>query len=94
MVMERFILIIALLSAFLLMGFSGNAAAWAMDDTTYVAQPVTDVEWRDKKKLNHWSFKAQEIKKKEVLNMSLNKTLMYMGIALVSLIMIGILGIL
>jgi hypothetical protein len=49
MAMKKLIIVIALLFAFLLMGFSGNATACAMDDTTYVAQPVTEKHQTDGK---------------------------------------------
>jgi len=47
--MKRLIIVIVLLCAFLLMGFSRNAAACAMDDTAYMAQPVTEKHQTDGK---------------------------------------------
>ena len=47
--MKRLTLTIAFLSALVLIGFSGNASACAMDETTHFVQPVTEEQQTDGK---------------------------------------------
>ena len=47
--MKGLTLTIAFLSALVLIGFSGNASACAMDETTHFVQPVTEEQQTDGK---------------------------------------------